>query len=250
MKQHLCLIIVLCFLLLFVAGSTLLIGISLKHPTILAQTLHENALALDQGVAVAPYNYSYYNRSADSHLCKQNPSSTHCNGILPFIPHTFTDRSYGSGACYDKQSTIVNEQLIKDNKNKVIGTFQLWYMESCGSYTTHVIYTPTDTPQNNSMDITTNQFNNDPNALLLSDNNPFPNLGFGEYTQGSPQFGSSQSTGVVKGSNELWSPLLYSPTIPVQATAFVGHNGNPHDDLQAQTISTQFYIAGKREAGH
>lgn len=171
----------------------------------------------------------------DSRPCIQNPSSATCNGVLPYVPHNVLERAGGAGACFaNEDGVLVEDQQITDGANSPIGTFDLWYSTSCQVYTAHVLYEPNT--QQLHITVHVNQLNGNVITQAL---NSFTAL---TGAQDSPLISASQSTGDVS-NGDVWTPMLYSPNAPIQATAMVGQGDNYQ--ASSQSLLTMFYAAGQ-----
>jgi hypothetical protein len=221
-------ILAVIFLLVVFLGGGFLFHMAVRPPSrALAPSLTGDALTFSPSPV----------HSFDARPCVKMPSSQTCNGILPFFPHGFFERGDGAGACYDTQSQLMEAQEIKDAQNTIIGSMQLLYFPKCQTYSAHLLYQATH-PQGNSIQAEVDQFNANPLSQAL---NSFATWsGFDAEEELSPD--AVQSTGVVS-DYDVWTPMVYSPTAPVQATAQVGH-GDVFTDPKAQRLLTGYYAAG------
>lgn len=160
--------------------------------------------AMTQQATDAPY---------DSRPCRQHPSAQTCNGVLPFAPHfSIFERAEGSGACFDDQRMLMEDQQITDAKNNSLETLQLWYFPACKVYTSHLIFG--DASQGNTISTEVQQF--DGSGIGNAITKFFWN--FGDEDPLLPS--ATEQTGPVQ-DDEIWSPMLYSPDAPVQASATI-----------------------------
>lgn len=201
---------------ILLAISTFVVAVLPMHPGL--------ALAADRHATDAPI---------DSRPCRANPSDATCNGVLPFGPHfSIFERAGGSGACFDDRRMLMEEQPIIDEHNSTIGTLQLWFFPSCQSYAAHLIFNP-DGPRA-TISVQVQQF--DQGGIGAAIASVFSWLG----SEDNPLPSQTEQTGPAQ-DDEIWSPLLYSPTAPVQASATI--DDAAHGALYGPL--TGYYAAGQ-----
>ncbi|GHO72314.1 hypothetical protein KSD_00850 [Ktedonobacter sp. SOSP1-85] len=163
----------------------------------------------------------------DSRPCAQQPSPEHCNGVLPLIPHTpLNSREHGSGSCFDQQITIMEDQQISNSAGHTIADFQLWFFIGCKSYAAHLIAAPDQPPPTIQLQV---QQYDAATAATTENKNLHPS--------------ATQASGPLV-DQETWSPLLYSPHDPVQASMSLRIN------QQTYMALTHFYAAGQPTSIH
>ncbi len=171
-----------------------------------------------------------YDQPFDSRPCLAHPSPENCNGILPFGPHfSILSRDEGSGYCFNDKRMLMEDQQVKDVNGKVVGDFQLWYLPSCQTYTSHLI---SGTGASQTISTQVQQF--DGSGVWNGITKLMWHLGDEDPLQPS----ATQEVGPLQ-DYEMWSPMLYSPTAPVQASATIDRDGSSYAPISS------YYAAGK-----
>ncbi len=155
--------------------------------------------------------------SFDTRPCAANPSPDSCNGKYPVSPpHMSPSYSVqiGAGACIDGSHKIVENQVITDTAGNAVGTLQLWWLGRCRSYFGFVSFSfPLSQVQSASILV---QIETSNGFLQWFDNvSQLPPLVTGTEQTG-PVSGSTLTTDFMLGQ-QLYSPLIYSPSDPVSA---------------------------------
>jgi hypothetical protein len=167
----------------------------------LALGMAQASLGLDPSRLNNPASY-------DSRPCAHHPSSATCNGIYPVTPPAVSPaqgRRQGAGACIDERSWVVEEQTITDAQGQPMGHLQLRWMPTCTSYYGTLSFTlPPSQIRHLSVWAQSERYGW---WEQLSQQPPFPT----HLEQSGPV-----STAAL-GTQELYSPLLYSPAEPVSA---------------------------------
>jgi hypothetical protein len=146
--------------------------------------------------------------SYDTRPCEKAPSQATCNGKYPVTPATVpvpVGIQQGAGACMNGESRVIESQDLTDRSGHV-GTLQLRWLPLCGSYSSRL-----------SLAVSPDQIE------TLSIWTQTERYGWFEQFSGLPPFPTGiEQTGPVSGSNlpsqELSSPLIFSPSDPVSAT--------------------------------
>jgi hypothetical protein len=145
----------------------------------------------------------------DTRLCVQHPSSTNCDGRYPVMPEHISPQlssQNGWAECMDRKNWIGETQNIVNGVGNVVGLLQLRWLPACKSYYGYVNFNfPLNQVQEASIWVQTERYS------------------WGDKISKHPPFFTRiEQTGPVKGSNltrqELYSPLIYSPSDPVSAT--------------------------------
>jgi hypothetical protein len=155
--------------------------------------------------------------SFDTRPCPANPSPDSCNGKYPVSPPHVSPSlgaQIGAGACIDNSHKIVESQVITDATGHAVGTLQLWWLDRCRSYFGYVSFSfPLSQVQSASILVQTETSNG---FLQWFDN----------VSQLSPSVIGTEQTGPISGATlesdsmlvqQLYSPLIYSPSDPVSA---------------------------------
>lgn len=167
----------------------------------------------------------------DSRPCAQQPTPEHCNGVLPVIPHfSVSSRDSGNGYCFDRQPKIMEDQQITDNMGQTIADFQLWYFTGCKSYAAHLIEPYDQLP---TLQLQVSQY--DGSGIFNGITKLFWHLGDEDKLLPS----ATQTIGPLQ-DHEIWSPMLYGPDAPVQATATIHMPDN-----QDYAAFSNYYAAGQ-----
>lgn len=199
--------LLLCFSLLTAFAIVVVHAHESAAPHALAFTAQQTnqQLGLDPNRLEDPASY-------DTRPCAHAPSEATCSGKYPVTPQhvhaTFAVRN-GAGACIDRASKIVENQLITDTQRNTVGTLQMRWMPPCRSYYANVSFTfPLD--QVTQIEI----------WVQTESTNGFVQW-FDNFSQLPPTVTGTQTTGPVTGNDltnqELYSPLIFAPTDPVSA---------------------------------
>lgn len=168
----------------------------------------------------------------DSRPCAGQPSPATRNGVLPVIPHFSPDsRDGGNGFCFDHQPTIMEEQQITNAKGHTVGDFQLWYFTGCQSYAAHVIATPQPGEADPTLQLQVDQY--DGSGFVNGVTQLFWHIGDEDKLLPS----ATQAIGPLQ-EHEIWSPMLFSPDAPVQASTTLSMNNEP------SVAFSSYYAAG------
>ena len=141
----------------------------------------------------------------------QHPSDTTCSGNFPVSPpHVSPALAVQKGACIDKHSTIVENQVIADTRGHDVGNLQIFWLPTCRSSYGYVSFSfPLNQVTQASIWI---QTESDSNFVQW----------FQNVTGLAPAVHHFQQTGLVAGSDltqqELYSPLIYAPAAPTSAS--------------------------------
>lgn len=157
----------------------------------------------------------------DSRPCAQQPSPATCNGVLPVIPRFSPDsRDGGNGFCFDHQPTIMEDQHITNAKGHTVGDFQLWDFAGCKSYAAHLIATPQPGEADPTLQLQVDQY--DGSGFVNGVTQLFWHIGGEDKLLPS----ATQAIGPLQ-EHEIWSPMLFSPDAPVQASTTLSMNNEP-----------------------
>jgi hypothetical protein len=175
--------------------------------------------------------------SFDARPCLAQPSPATCEGILPVGPdYALTNLHGGSGACFDGTQFSLGQQNILDpTTGKTVGVYQFWFLPDCGTYTLHIH----DEQPGIAIDAEVDRLHVSDWLDQLSSG--FAHL-IGINSEDIPVSLDAQET-TVASATDIWTPMLYSPTAPVQATALIGQ-GNAFS-APNQRLITNFFAAGK-----
>jgi len=205
------------FLVSCLAVTALSVVVLREHPLYAASTLSMAANGAQASQGLDPTKLIADPASFDTRPCAANPSPDTCNGKYPVSPPHVTPSfgvQIGAGACIDDSHKIVENQVISDTTGNAVGTLQFWWLGRCRSYFGSVSFSfPLSQVQSVSILVQTETSNG---FLQWFDNvSQLPPLVTGSEQTG-PISGSTLATDVKLGQ-QLYSPLLYSPSDPVSA---------------------------------
>ncbi len=180
--------------------------------------------------------------SFDTRPCAANPSPDTCNGKYPVSPPHVSPSSgaqMGAGACIDDSHRVVENQVITDTVGHAVGTLQLWWLGRCRSYFGYVSFSfPLSQVQSASILVQTETSNG---FLQWFDN----------VSQLPPSVTGTEQTGPVSRETllsdgmlgqQLYSPLIYSPSAPVSAHIDIELSGGI-----SYANSSASYVAGVKQ---
>lgn len=205
------------FLVCCLVVTTLSIVILRAHPLDVASTLPMAANGAQARPGLDPTKLIADQASFDTRPCAANPSPETCNGKYPVSPPHVSPSfgvQIGAGACIDDSHKIVENQVITDTARNAVGTLQLWWLGRCRSYFGYVTFSfPLSQVQSASIQVQTETSNG---FLQWFDNvSQLPPLVTGTEQTG-PVTDSTLASGFMLGQ-QLYSPLIYSPSDPVSA---------------------------------
>jgi len=205
------------FLVSCLAVTALSVVVLREHPLYAASTLSMAANGAQASQGLDPTKLIADPASFDTRPCAANPSPDTCNGKYPVSPPHVSPSfgvQIGAGACIDDSHKIVENQVISDTTGNAVGTLQFWWLGRCRSYFGSVSFSfPLSQVQSVSILVQTETSNG---FLQWFDNvSQLPPLVTGSEQTG-PISGSTLTTDVKLGQ-QLYSPLLYSPSDPVSA---------------------------------
>ncbi len=204
-------------LVCYLAVAALSVVVLREHPLVGASTLSMAASGAQASQGLDPTKLIADPASFDTRPCAANPSPDTCNGKYPVSPPHVSPSfgvQNGAGACIDDSHKIVENQVITDTAGNAVGTLQLWWLGRCRSYFGYVSFSfPLRQVQSASILVQTETSNG---FLQWFDN----------VSQLPPLVTGTEQTGPVSGSTlanddmlgqQLYSPLIYSPSDPVSA---------------------------------
>ena len=213
------------FLVSCLAVTALSVVVLREHPLYAASTLSMAANGAQASQGLDPTKLIADPASFDTRPCAANPSPDACNGKYPVSPPHVSPSfgvQIGAGACIDDSHKIVENQVISDTTGNAVGTLQFWWLGRCRSYFGSVSFSfPLSQVQSVSILVQTETSNG---FLQWFDN----------VSQLPPLVTSSEQTGPISGSTlatdvklgqQLYSPLIYSPSDPVSAHIDIELNG-------------------------
>jgi len=205
------------FLVSCLAVTALSVVVLREHPLYAASTLSMAANGAQASQGLNPTKLIADPASFDTRPCAANPSPDTCNGKYPVSPpHVYPSYGVqiGAAACIDDSHKIVENQVISDTTGNAVGTLQFWWLGRCRSYFGSVSFSfPLSQVQSVSILVQTETSNG---FLQWFDNvSQLPPLVTGSEQTG-PISGSTLATDVKLGQ-QLYSPLIYSPSDPVSA---------------------------------
>ena len=205
------------FLVSCLAVTALSVVVLREHPLYAASTLSMAANGAQASQGLDPTKLIADPASFDTRPCAANPSPDTCNGKYPVSPPHVSPSfgvQIGAGACIDDSHKIVENQVISDTTGNAVGTLQFWWLGRCRSYFGSVSFSfPLSQVQSVSILVQTETSNG---FLQWFDNvSQLPPLVTGSEQTG-PISGSTLATDVKLGQ-QLYSPLIYSPSDPVSA---------------------------------
>jgi hypothetical protein len=163
-------------------------------------------LGLDPNRLEDPANY-------DTRPCVQHPSEATCSGKFPVSPPHVSPAlavQNGAGACIDKHSAIVENQVIADTRGHDVGNLQIFWLPTCRSSYGYI-----------SFSFSLNQVTQASIWIQTESDSNFVQW-FQNVTGLAPAVHHFQQTGPVAGSDltqqELYSPLIYAPAAPTSAS--------------------------------
>lgn len=163
-------------------------------------------LGLDPKRLEDPANY-------DTRPCVQHPSDATCSGKFPVSPPHVSPAlavQKWAGACTDKHSAIIENQVIADTRGHDVGNLQIFWLPTCRSSYGYVSFScPLNQVTQASIWIQTESV-----SIFVQ--------WFQNVTGLAPAVHHFQQTGLVTGSDltqqELYSPLIYAPAAPTSAS--------------------------------
>jgi hypothetical protein len=159
-------------------------------PPLLQSTPHHTA-SPSGAVALGPW---------DSRPCAASPGPLTCDGRLPLAPGDMEIFAHpqGDGACFDKYSVSVTQNVVATGTSVILGKLSLWWFPRCQSHAAQ-IYWLGDGEARLSVEL----------HVLHS--------GTGPWTQ-DESYTVIYSSGVITGS-AAWTVLVWSPAAAVDVIA-------------------------------
>ena len=205
------------FLVCCLGVAALSVAVLRAHAPGAASTLSMAANGAQASQGLDPTKLIADPASFDTRPCATHPSPDTCSGKYPVSPPHVSPSfgvQIGAGACIDDSHKIVENQAITDTAGNAVGTLQLWWLSRCHSYFGYVSFSfPLSQVQSASILVQTETSNG---FLQWFDNvSQLPPLVTGTEQTG-PVSGSTLASDDMLGQ-QLYSPLIYSPSDPVSA---------------------------------